>query len=134
MTKQNKEIKQFFLVVLSFLMVFGNVTAANAIVNYDKDVAPLYVNISNHFEKLEISGIKATCSATQAMWNVTLSGGARTSTCTFIPAVTFVCPDSKSSIRLSLSSDYYLDSLDTFKEVVSVSRNVTCNPNSYSQS
>ena len=78
--------------------------------------------------------IEATRSTTQAMWNVTLSDGARTSTCTFIPAVTFVCPDSKSSISLSLSSDYYLDSWDTFKEAVSVSRNVTCNPNSYSQS
>lgn len=88
----------------------------------------------NYTKQMPETDIEATRSTTQAMWNVTLSDGARTSTCTFIPAVTFVCPDSKSSISLSLSSDYYLDSWDTFKEAVSVSRNVTCNPNSYSQS
>ncbi len=63
-TKQNKSIKQFVLIVLSFLMVFGNVDVANATVNYDNEVAPLYINISSHFEKFEISGIKAICSAT----------------------------------------------------------------------
>ena len=63
-TKQNKSIKQFVLIVLSFLMVFGNVAVANATVNYDNEVAPLYINISSHFEKFEISGIKAICSAT----------------------------------------------------------------------
>ncbi len=88
----------------------------------------------NYTKRMPETDIEATRSTTQAMWNVTLSDGARTSTCTFIPAVTFVCPDSKSSISLSLSSDYYLGSWDTFKEAVSVSRNVTCNPNSYSQS
>ena len=32
-TKQNKSIKQFVLIVLSFLMVFGNVAVADATVN-----------------------------------------------------------------------------------------------------
>lgn len=63
-TKQNKSIKQFVLIVLSFLMVFGNVAVADAAVNYDNEVAPLYVNISNHFEQIETSGIKAKCTAT----------------------------------------------------------------------
>ena len=63
-TKQNKSIKQFVLIVLSFLMVFGNVAVADATVNYDNEVAPLYVNISNHFEQIEISGIKTKCTAT----------------------------------------------------------------------
>ena len=63
-TKQNKSIKQFVLIVLSFLMVFGNVAVAAAAVNYDNEVAPLYVNISNHFEQIETSGIKAKCTAT----------------------------------------------------------------------
>ncbi|MFQ8957903.1 MAG: hypothetical protein ACLR6O_03230 [Eubacterium sp.] len=40
MTKQNKSIKQFVLIVLSFLMVFGNVAVADATVNYDNKVAP----------------------------------------------------------------------------------------------
>lgn len=63
-TNQNKSIKQFVLIVLSFLMVFGNVAVADAAVNYDNEVAPLYVNISNHSEKFEISGIRAECKAT----------------------------------------------------------------------
>ena len=63
-TKQNKIIKQFVLIVLSFLMVFGNVAVANATVNYDNETSLLFVNLSGHFEKNEISGIKANCSAT----------------------------------------------------------------------
>ena len=63
MAKQNKSIKQFVLIVLSFLMVFGNVAVANATVNYDNEVAPLFVNLSNHSEKFEISGIRAECRA-----------------------------------------------------------------------
>lgn len=62
-TKQNKSIKQFVLIVLSFLMIFGNVTVANAADNHDNEVAPLYVNILSHRENIEISGIKAKCSA-----------------------------------------------------------------------
>ena len=62
-TKQNKSIKQFVLIVLSFLMVFGNVAVADATVNYDNEVAPLYVNILSHRESIEISGIKAKCTA-----------------------------------------------------------------------
>ncbi len=63
MTKQNKSIKQFVLIVLSFLMVFGNVAVANTTVNYDNEVAPLFLNLSNHSEKFEISGIRAECKA-----------------------------------------------------------------------
>lgn len=44
-------------------MIFSNVFVANATVNYDNEVAPLYVNISSHLEKIEISGIKAECKA-----------------------------------------------------------------------
>ena len=62
-TKQNKSIKQFVLIVLSFLMIFGNVTVANAADNHDNEVAPLYVNILSHRENIEISGIKAKCTA-----------------------------------------------------------------------
>ena len=88
----------------------------------------------NYTQEMPETDIEATRTTTQAVWDVTLRNGARKRTCTFIPAVTFACPDSKSAISLSLSSDYVLDSWDTFKEAVSVSRNVTCNPNSYSQS
>jgi len=63
-TKQKNRLKQFILILLSFLMIFSNMLVANATVNYDNEVAPLYVNISSHLEKIEISGIKAICSAT----------------------------------------------------------------------
>ena len=45
-TKQKNRLKQFILILLSFLMIFSNVFVANAAVNYDNDVAPLYINIS----------------------------------------------------------------------------------------
>lgn len=64
MTKQNNKLNKFVLILLSILMIFGNVTVANAADNHDNEVAPLYVNISNHFEQIEISGIKAKCTAT----------------------------------------------------------------------
>ena len=64
MTKQNNKLNKFVLILLSILMIFGNVTVANATDNHDNEVAPLYVNISNHFEQIEISGIKAKCTAT----------------------------------------------------------------------
>ena len=62
-TKQKNRLKHFILILLSFLMIFSNVFVANATVNYDNEVAPLYVNISSHLEKIEISGIKAECKA-----------------------------------------------------------------------
>ena len=64
MTKQNSKLNKFVLILLSFLMIFGNVAVANAADNHDNEVAPLYVNISNHSEQIEISGIKAKCTAT----------------------------------------------------------------------
>ena len=64
-TKQNKSIKQFVLIVLSFLMVFGNVAVADATVNYDNEVAPLYVNILSHRESIEISGIHGNYTASE---------------------------------------------------------------------
>lgn len=55
MPKQSNKLKQFILTFLSFLMIFGNVTVANAIVNHDNNVAPLYVNILDYFEEIETS-------------------------------------------------------------------------------
>lgn len=53
MLKQTNKFKQFILIFLSFLMIFGNVTVANATVNHDNNVVSLYVNISDHFEEIE---------------------------------------------------------------------------------
>lgn len=70
--------------------------------------------------------IEATSTTKQAQWDISLSSTARTKSITFVPAITFDCPASKASVDISCSSKYVLDSWDTFKETVSVSRNVTC--------
>lgn len=57
-TKQKNRLKQFILILLSFLMIFSNVFVANATVNYDNEVAPLYVNISSHLEKSKYQELK----------------------------------------------------------------------------
>lgn len=76
--------------------------------------------------------IEADCTRTQAEWEVDLHSKARKKSINFVPAVTFVCPDSKSSMSLSLQSTYDLDSLLTFSELISINRTVTCTPTKYS--
>lgn len=63
MTKQNKRLNQVCLVFLSFLMIFGNAFISNAAVNNDNEISPCYINICDSSAKLNISGIKASCSA-----------------------------------------------------------------------
>ena len=63
MTKQNNQLNKFVFILLSILMIFGNVAVANAADNHDNEVAPLYVNILSHRENIELSRIKAKCSA-----------------------------------------------------------------------
>lgn len=63
MTKQNNQLNKFVFILLSILMIFGNVAVANVADNHDNEVAPLYVNILSHRENIELSRIKAKCSA-----------------------------------------------------------------------
>ena len=63
MTKQNNQLNKFVFILWSILMIFGNVAVANAADNHDNEVAPLYVNILSHRENIELSRIKAKCSA-----------------------------------------------------------------------
>ena len=55
--------KQFALIILSVLMIFGNAMISDAAVINDDGISPYYVNISDSSAKLSISGIKANCSA-----------------------------------------------------------------------
>lgn len=55
--------KQFALIILSVLMIFGNAMISDAAVINDDGISPYYVNISDSLAKLSISGIKANCSA-----------------------------------------------------------------------
>lgn len=63
MLKANSLFKRLCAVFLSCLMLFGNVLAANAAVKPDDAVSPCYVNITERYGSLYISGIKASCKA-----------------------------------------------------------------------
>lgn len=64
MTKTKSRMKQYFLILLSILTIFSNTAICYAEVNYDNEICPCYVNIDRAFANLDISGIKANCSAT----------------------------------------------------------------------
>lgn len=74
MTKANTLFKKLSAILLSCLLVFGNMLTASAAVKPDDTVSPCYVNISGTTGKLDISGIKAKCTATlKAKKSVNLS-------------------------------------------------------------
>lgn len=82
----------------------------------------------NYSKPLPNDTIEANCTRNIAIWNVSLEKEARTDTSVFVPAVTFSCPDAKSSVDLNLSSSYTADSWNTLKKTISSSRDVTLNP------
>lgn len=63
MTKSKKMFRQLFLVILSVLMVFGNLSTAEAAVVNQDEITPYYTVIGYNSSSFEISGIKAKCSA-----------------------------------------------------------------------
>ncbi len=63
MTKKNIRLKQICSILLSFLMIFSSTLISNADVKNDDEIVPCYVNILNCSVSLNISGIKASCSA-----------------------------------------------------------------------
>lgn len=63
MRSRSVKLKQFALIILSVLMIFGSTMISNAAVINDNEISPYYVNISDNSAKLSISGIKANCSA-----------------------------------------------------------------------
>ncbi len=64
MIKTNKLYKQIFPVILSLLIIFTGTTVCNAAVKPENEIIPCYVNISGREATLDISGIKANCTAT----------------------------------------------------------------------
>lgn len=70
--------------------------------------------------------IEATSTTKKSQWEISLSDEARKQTINFVPATTFVCPDTKESITISASSDYTIDSWDTLKETISTNIQVRC--------
>lgn len=62
----NKAIKisnTIVSILLSFLILIGLTSVANASVNGNNELAPCYINITDKNESITISSIKATCSA-----------------------------------------------------------------------
>lgn len=63
MSKAVKISNTFVSILLSFLILIGLTSVANASVNGNNELAPCYINITDKNESITISGIKATCSA-----------------------------------------------------------------------
>lgn len=91
----------------------------------DKEVLKAEFNYS---KPLPNATIEANCTRNEAIWNVSLEKEARNDTYVFVPAVTFSCPESKSSVDINLSSSYTVDSWNTLKKTISSNRDVTLNP------
>lgn len=66
MSKAVKISNTLISVLLSFLILIGLTSVANASVNENNEVTPYYVNIADKNETFTISNIKATCSASMS--------------------------------------------------------------------
>lgn len=63
MRSRSVKLKQFALIILSVLMIFGSTMISNAAVINDDGISPYYANIYSCSANLAISGIKAECKA-----------------------------------------------------------------------
>lgn len=66
MNKAVKISNTFVSILLSFLILIGMTSIANASVNGNNELAPCYINIANKSESITISSIKATCAASMS--------------------------------------------------------------------
>lgn len=66
MSKAVKISNTFVSILLSFLILIGMTSVANASVNRNNELAPCYINIANKSESITISSIKATCAASMS--------------------------------------------------------------------
>lgn len=66
MSKAVKISNTFISILLSFLILIGMTSIANASVNGNNELAPCYINIANKSESITISSIKATCAASMS--------------------------------------------------------------------
>lgn len=66
MSKAVKISNTFVSILLSFLILIGMTSVANASVNGNNELAPCYINIANKSESITISSIKATCAASMS--------------------------------------------------------------------
>ena len=64
MIRQKIILKKIFLVMLVLIITLSNTFVVSADVGRSNTVSPYFVNISNYSTNLNISGIKAECSAT----------------------------------------------------------------------
>lgn len=66
MNKAVKISNTIVSILLSFLILIGMTSVANASVNGNNELAPCYINIANKSESITISSIKATCAASMS--------------------------------------------------------------------
>ncbi len=64
MLKVNQRFVKFILIVLSSLFALSGTLISNATTNDCNNIEPYYINISDCYASLSISGIKSECSAT----------------------------------------------------------------------
>lgn len=70
--------------------------------------------------------IKASEGSTKGTWNITLYDTAQEASFAFEPGAVFECPDTKSTVLLSVEASYILDSWDTLQETITLNRTIQC--------
>lgn len=87
----------------------------------------------SYSRNIEDTDIDVSLTPSGAEWDVTLKSQAQKYAFNFEPGITFDCPSNKASISISTYSSYTLDSWDTAREVISLSKTFTAYPNSLSK-
>ncbi len=70
--------------------------------------------------------IEASCTPNTATWDVTLIDSAQETSFCFEPGTSFDCPSAKTSVDISVSASYTVDSWDTFAEAITLNRTIRC--------
>lgn len=87
----------------------------------------------SYSKSLPDTDINVSSSSKYVEWKLDLDDQAQKQTITFEPAITFDCPENKSSVKITVDVDYHLDSWNTFNEIVNIYKTVTCYPSNLSQ-
>lgn len=93
----------------------------------DKITGSGSLSYTHYFDDTEVD---VSVRSPEVEWNVSMSGDAKESAAIFKPGINFGCPQNKSSIRVSTSADYTVDSWNTLPYVISLNKTFTCYPTS----
>ncbi len=93
----------------------------------DKITGSGSLSYTHYFDDTEVD---VSVRSPEVEWNVSMSGDAKKSATIFKPGINFGCPQNKSSIQVSTSVDYTVDSWNTSPYVISLNKTFTCYPTS----